>query len=138
MRTRRFVLPGLLPTAANATLLAAVVLSASALPAAAVDSPGRDDGAKVRYIVQYAGEADVPAEVTRLKSQGIGVGRSYSHAFRGALVTATPAQAAALSRSAGVASVEVDAPVRITETQQPAPWGLDRAHSQRSPRICPM
>lgn len=133
MRTRRFVLPGLLPAAANATLLAAVVLSASALPAAAVDSPGRDDGAKVRYIVQYAGEADVPAEVTRLKSQGIGVGRSYSHAFRGVLVTATPAQAAALSRSAGVASVEVDAPVRITETQQPAPWGLDRVDQRPLP-----
>lgn len=143
MRTRRFVLPGLLlppislpavvPAAVNATLLAAVVLSASALPAEAVENAGNDGGARGRYIVQYAGEADVPAEVTRLKSQGIGVGRSYSHALRGALVTATPAQAAALSRSAGVVSVEVDAPVGITETQQPAPWGLDRVDQRPLP-----
>ena len=133
MRTRRFVLPGLSLPAVNATLLAAVVLSTSALPAEAVEGAGNDGGAKNRYIVQYAGEADVPAEVTRLTSQGIGVGRSYSHALRGALVTATPAQAAALSRSAGVVSVEVDAPVRITGTQQPAPWGLDRVDQRPLP-----
>ncbi|PTT60884.1 S8 family serine peptidase, partial [Arthrobacter sp. HMWF013] len=133
MRTRRFVLPGLSLPAVNATLLAAVVLSTSALPAEAVKGAGNDGGAKNRYIVQYAGEADVPAEVTRLTSQGIGVGRSYSHALRGALVTATPAQAAALSRSAGVVSVEVDAPVRITGTQQPAPWGLDRVDQRPLP-----
>ncbi|MGM9471512.1 S8 family serine peptidase [Pseudarthrobacter sp. YS3] len=128
MRTRRFVLP-----AANATLIAAVVLAATALPAVAADGAGNDGGARNRYIVQYAGGADVPAEVTRLKSQGIAVGRSFTHALRGAVVTATPAQAAALSRSAGVASVEVDAPVGITETQQPAPWGLDRVDQRALP-----
>ena len=128
MRTRRFVLP-----AANATLIAAVVLAATALPAVAADGAGNDDGARNRYIVQYAGTADVPAEVTRLKAQGIAVGRSFSHALRGALITATPAQAAAVSRSAGVASVEVDAPVGITETQQPAPWGLDRVDQRALP-----
>ncbi|WP_426226609.1 S8 family serine peptidase [Pseudarthrobacter sp. DSP2-3-2b1] len=133
MRTRRFVLPRVALPAVITPLIAAVILSASALPAAAVDRSGNDGGAKNRYIVQYAGEADVPAEVARLKSQGIGVGRSYSHALRGAQVMATPAQAAALSRSAGVVAVEIDAPVRITGTQQPAPWGLDRVDQRPLP-----
>jgi len=84
-------------------------------------------------LVRYAAETDIPAEVARLKSQGIGVGRSFSHALRGAVVTATPAQAAELSRSAGVASVEVDAPVTVSATEQPAPWGLDRVDQHALP-----
>jgi subtilisin family serine protease len=63
----------------------------------------------------------------------MGVGRTFSQAVRGAVVTATPAQAATLSRSAGVASVEVDAPVSISATQQPAPWGLDRVDQRPLP-----
>jgi subtilisin family serine protease len=68
----------------------------------------------------------------------MGVGRTFSQALRGAVVTATPAQAAALSRSAHVASVELDALVSISETsisgtQQPAPWGLDRVDQHSLP-----
>lgn len=125
MRTFRLVPP------AAATLLAAIALTASGLPAGAVAPAGND--ASVRYLVRYAAETDVPAEVARLKSQGIGVGRSFSHALRGAVVTATPAQAAALSRSAGVLSVEVDAPVTVSATEQPAPWGLDRVDQRALP-----
>ena len=125
MRTFRFVSP------AAATLLAAAAIAASGLPAAAVAPAGND--ASVRYLVRYAAETDIPAEVARLKSQGIGVGRSFSHALRGAVVTATPAQAAELSRSAGVASVEVDAPVTVSATEQPAPWGLDRVDQHALP-----
>ena len=125
MRTFRFVSP------AAATLLAAAAIAASGLPAAAIAPAGND--ASVRYLVRYAAETDIPAEVARLKSQGIGVGRSFSHALRGAVVTATPAQAAELSRSAGVASVEVDAPVTVSATEQPAPWGLDRVDQHALP-----
>ncbi|HBH59881.1 MAG TPA: serine protease [Arthrobacter bacterium] len=116
---------------AAATLLAAAAIAASGLPAAAIAPAGND--ASVRYLVRYAAETDIPAEVARLKSQGIGVGRSFSHALRGAVVTATPAQAAELSRSAGVASVEVDAPVTVSATEQPAPWGLDRVDQHALP-----
>lgn len=119
MRTLRFVLP------AAALLISAVTLSASGLPAGTA--------ASVRYLVRYAAETDVPAEVARLKTEGIGVGRSFSHALRGAVVTATPAQAAALARSARVASVEVDAPITVSATQQPAPWGLDRVDQRELP-----
>ncbi|MET3203656.1 S8 family serine peptidase [Arthrobacter sp. UYEF13] len=129
MLTRRFVLP------AAALLISAVALSASGLPAGAVEPAPAPAGtaASVRYLVRYAAETDVPAEVARLKTEGIGVGRSFSHALRGAVVTATPAQAAALARSARVASVEVDAPITVSATQQPAPWGLDRVDQRALP-----
>lgn len=125
MRTFRFVLP------AAAILLSAVALTASGLPATAATPAGSD--ASVRYLVRYAAETDVLAETARLKSQGIGVERSFTHALRGTVVTATPAQAAALSRSAGVSSVEVDARVTASATQQPAPWGLDRVDQRALP-----
>ncbi|MHA7291060.1 S8 family serine peptidase [Arthrobacter sp. MDT3-24] len=129
MRTHRFVLT------AAAMVISAVALTASGLPASAVAPPLAPSGndASVRYLVRYAAGTDVPAEAARLKSQGLGVGRSFSHALRGAVVTATPAQAAALSRSAGVASVEVDAPITLSATQQPAPWGLDRVDQRPLP-----
>jgi subtilisin family serine protease len=114
-------------------LITAAVLAAPALPASAADRGATATEAGVRYLVRYAPGTDVPAEAARLKSQGIGVGRSFSHALRGAVVTATPGQAAALSRAAGVASVEVDAPVTVSESQQTAPWGLDRVDQRALP-----
>lgn len=112
-------------------LVTAVALAATALPAAAV-APA-EASTSSRYIVRYVAGADVAAEAAAHKAQGLGVGRTFSHAFRGAVVTATAAQAAALSRSARVASVEVDAPVSISATQQPAPWGLDRVDQRPLP-----
>ena len=112
-------------------LVTAVALAATALPAAAV-APA-EAGTSSRYIVRYAAGSDVAAETTAHRSQGMGVGRTFSQAVRGAVVTATPAQAAALSRSARVASVEVDARVSISTTQQPAPWGLDRVDQRPLP-----
>ncbi|MEO8284022.1 MAG: S8 family serine peptidase [Pseudarthrobacter sp.] len=127
MRLLRFVLP------AATMLIAASVLAVPPLPATAADRAGTGNEASLRYLVRYAPGTDVPAAAARLKSQGIGVGRSFSHAFLGAAVTATPAQAAALSRSEGVASVELDAPVTVLETQQTAPWGLDRVDQRALP-----
>jgi subtilisin family serine protease len=61
------------------------------------------------------------------------VGRTFSIAIRGAVVTATAGQAAALKRSARFAAVEADALVSLSETQQPAPWGLDRTDQRNLP-----
>ena len=119
----------MLPTAA--VLASAVVLSAASVPAAAAQPA--DAGAEGRYIVQYAANVDVAEEAAGLRSQGLAIGRTFTHAFRGAVVTASPAQAAALVRSGRVVSVEADAPVRIAETQQPAPWGLDRVDQRPLP-----
>lgn len=112
-------------------MLVSAVLSAAALPAAAV-APA-DPGATGRYIVQYAPGTDVAAEAAGLQAQGLAVGRTFTHAIRGALVTASPAQAAALAKSGRVVSVEADALVGISDTQQPAPWGLDRVDQRPLP-----
>ena len=73
------------------------------------------------------------AEARSLRSRNIAVGRTFSKAVRGAVVTATPGQAAELKRAARVAGVELDAPVTFAETQQPAPWGLDRIDQRTLP-----
>jgi subtilisin family serine protease len=133
IRTRFFALPAL------TALLSAVVLSTASLPAAAAPTPaapapaGGAGNATGRYIVQYAAAADVAAEVSGLRGQGLAVGRTFEHALRGAVVSANPAQAAALARSGKVLSVEPDAPVTLSGTEQPAPWGLDRADQRSLP-----
>ncbi|MBX7442275.1 MULTISPECIES: S8 family serine peptidase [unclassified Arthrobacter] len=110
-------------------VLSAVALSAAAVPAAAAAAAATSG----RYIVQFPAAADVPAEAAGLRAQGLGVGRTFAHALRAAVVTATPAQAAALAMSGKVLSVEADAPVSVSGTQQPAPWGLDRADQRTLP-----
>ncbi|MGF9648204.1 S8 family peptidase, partial [Pseudarthrobacter oxydans] len=116
---------------AAAVLVSAVALSTASVPASA--APPADAGETSRYIVRYAANADVAAEAAGLRTQGLGVGRTFAHAVRGAVVTANPAQAAALARSGRVVSVEADAPVRLSATQQPAPWGLDRVDQRPLP-----
>ncbi|MGX1159531.1 subtilisin family serine protease [Arthrobacter sp. SLBN-100] len=124
IRTPAFVL------SAAAVLVSAVALAATAVPASAVPPAGT--GA-TRYIVQYSANADVAAEAAGLRAQGVAVGRTFSHAVRAAVVTANPAQAAALARSGRVVSVEVDLPVTVSATEQPAPWGLDRIDQKSLP-----
>lgn len=102
----------------------------ASLPAAAAPAPVAGAG---RYIVQYAATADVAAEVAGLRGQGLAVGRTFEHALRGAVITANPAQAAALAKSGKVLSVEADAPVKVSGTEQPAPWGLDRTDQRALP-----
>lgn len=115
-------------------LLSATALSAVSLPAAAAPAVPGDSGSPTgRYIIQYAATADVAAEVSGLRDQGLAVGRTFEHAVRGAVVTANPAQAAALAKSGKVLSVEPDAPVKISATEQPAPWGLDRSDQRALP-----
>ncbi|GAA5199622.1 hypothetical protein GCM10023346_39870 [Arthrobacter gyeryongensis] len=53
--------------------------------------------------------------------------------MQGAVVTATPAQADELKRSGQVAAVEVDAPLKVSATEQGAPWGLDRIDQRTLP-----
>jgi len=131
IRTRSFLLPAL------TALLSAVALSTASLPAvAAPASPAGSGGAgnaTGRYIVQYTPGTDVAAQVSGLHGQGLAVGRTFEHAIRGAVVTANPAQAAALAKSGKVLSVEPDAPVKVSGTEQPAPWGLDRADQRALP-----
>ncbi|MFE4833427.1 S8 family serine peptidase [Arthrobacter sp. NPDC056691] len=89
--------------------------------------------APARYIVRYSAGTDVSSAVRNLRSRNIGIGRTFAKAIRGAVVTATPGQAAELKRSAGVAAVELDAPVTAADTQQSATWGLDRIDQRALP-----
>jgi subtilisin family serine protease len=124
-------LASLLLTALAVT--SAGVTAGAASPAATDSEAAAAGGATARYLVRYAAGTDVPSEVRSLRSRKIAVGRTFSKALRGAVVTATPAQAAELKRSAQVAAVEIDAPVTAAETQQPAPWGLDRIDQRALP-----
>ena len=72
MLTRRFVLP------AAALLISAVALSASGLPAGAVEPAPAPAGtaASVRYLVRYAAETDVPARRRGYRDAGASRGVS--------------------------------------------------------------
>ncbi|MBT2530694.1 S8 family peptidase [Arthrobacter sp. ISL-48] len=86
-----------------------------------------------RYLVRFAPGADVPGEARALRAQGIGVTRTFETAVQGASIKANAAQAAALAGSGRALSVEPDLPVTVSETQQPAPWGLDRSDQRTLP-----
>ncbi|WP_254703474.1 S8 family serine peptidase, partial [Pseudarthrobacter sp. C4D7] len=86
-----------------------------------------------RYLVRFATGADVSTEAQSLPWQGVRIGRTFSAAVRGAAVTATKAQAAALARSPRVALVEPDLPVSVSGTQQSPTWGLDRIDQRALP-----
>lgn len=104
--------------------------SASATPAA---SPASPETETARYLVRYAPGTDVADLARTLKSRAVSVRRSFSKAVRGAVITATPAQAAELKRLSHVATIEPDARVTVSATEQPAPWGLDRIDQARLP-----
>ena len=135
------------PLLVSALLIPAAVLSGGSPAAAVAPAPpaspvpaspspatsGEKSGERTRYLVRFAPGTDVESEARALRSRGIGVGRTFSTAVRAAAVSATPGQAAALARTAGVAGIEVDAPVTISETQSAPPWGLDRIDQRSLP-----
>src|SRR6476620_3395528 len=51
-----------------------------------------------RYLVRFTKGSDVATEAQSLQVQGVRIGRTFSAAVRGAAITATKAQAAALAR----------------------------------------
>src|SRR6478735_8445587 len=86
-----------------------------------------------RYLVRFTKGSDVATEAQSLQVQGVRIGRTFSAAVRGAAITATKAQAAALARSPRVALIEPDLPVTVADTQQSPPWGLDRIDQRALP-----
>ncbi|PNH79994.1 serine protease [Arthrobacter sp. AFG20] len=114
-------------------LLTALAAPTAGVSAGAAASETGAASAAARYIVRYSAGTDVSSAVRNLRSRNIAVGRTFAKAIRGAVVTATPGQAAELMRSAGVAAVELDAPVTAADTQQSAAWGLDRVDQRALP-----
>jgi subtilisin family serine protease len=132
LRKPKIFSPRLLHSALVSLLLTTAAVTSAGVSAATA-SPADHTGGTVRYLVKYAPGTDVASQTETLRSRNIPVGRTFSAALRGAVVTATAAQAADLRRSAQVAAVEVDASVTVAETQQDAPWGLDRVDQRALP-----
>ncbi|WP_423184124.1 S8 family serine peptidase [Arthrobacter sp. NyZ413] len=112
-----------LPAQADSSPTAGTGPAASTGPAAGED----------RYLVHYVPGTDVAGKAQELRSEGVAVDKTFTHAVKGAVVTATPAKAAQLAKSSRVASVELDTPVRISGTESPAPWNLDRIDQRALP-----
>ena len=66
---------------------------------------GSKQSGTARYLVRYTAGTDVAEEAGKLRSRKISVGRTFEKALRGAVVTATAAQAAEFKRSSRVAAV---------------------------------
>ncbi|MDE8587070.1 S8 family serine peptidase [Arthrobacter sp. NQ4] len=136
---------------AGAVLAAAAAVMLAAPPATAftpaatvapLPSPAVSGGAQAagplagdegRYLVSFTKGSDVATEAQSLRSQGVRVGRTFSAAVRGAAITATKAQAAALAHSPRISLIEPDSPVSVSDTQQSPPWGLDRIDQRALP-----
>jgi subtilisin family serine protease len=116
------VFPRLFAAAACAALVAATPSFASA----AAPTPAADDEGPTRYLVQFAPGTDVASAARDLRGRGVAVRQTFRHALDGAVVSATPAQAAVLVRDPGVLTVEQDRVVQASGTQRDATWGLDR------------
>ena len=123
------VVSRLLAAAACAALVAATPSFASA----AAPAPTATDGSPTRYLVQFAPGTDVDSAARELRGRGVAVPRTFRHALRGAVVSATSAQAADLARDPGVLSVEEDLVVHASGTQRDATWGLDRLDQRALP-----
>ena len=125
------LLTALAVTSAGVTSATADAATDAAAGSAASGSAKQSGTA--RYLVRFTAGTDVAAEAGKLRSQKIAVGRTFEKTLRAAVVTATRAQAAEFKRSSRVAAVEIDAPVTASETQQSAPWGLDRIDQRALP-----
>ena len=89
-----------------------------------------------QYIVvlSRAGNVDAGAEAGRITSlYRAKVGRIWRHALKGFVAQMSAAEAEALANDPGVALVEEDGVITISDTQNPATWGLDRIDQRNLP-----
>lgn len=86
-----------------------------------------------RYVVRYVPGTDVTAAARAMRADGMAVGRTFTRAVDGAVVTLTPSEAAVLARSPGVLSVERDVLFTVADTQTNPTWGLDRVDQRTLP-----
>lgn len=109
------------------------ISSAEARATGEVTPLAADPDQSRRYLVRYSRGTDMRAEAAELREDGVAVRRTFARAVNAAVVSATPAEAADLARSADVLDVEPDTPVQVTQTQPRPPWGLDRIDQRTRP-----
>lgn len=111
----------------------------SAVPASTAAAPATPATAGpaglLDVIVTLKPGADAPAAARALVTRKGGrVNQVYSHALNGFAATLTDSLFALLRADSRVQSVELDQPVRISDTQSPTPsWGLDRVDQRNLP-----
>lgn len=81
-----------------------------------------------RYVVQFTQGSDVAVQAQAVAAEGAAVGQRFRHSIKGAVVTASPEEAARIEAMPGVAMVEPDMAVYATES-----WGLDRIDQRTLP-----
>jgi subtilisin family serine protease len=141
--TRRLV-------AAGGLAMAALVASATVLPAAAepVRRPQASSSLSTYIVTLDTGESPTAAAADDITSAEISTearhqlddhrpgarpGRVYRHALHGYTAQLTADQADALADDPGVAAVEPDVAIRAFDTQPNAPWSLDRVDQRDLP-----
>jgi subtilisin family serine protease len=119
--------------------LTLLVTGSTAAPARGVRPEAKFIGAPPSGVAAQHWIATV-SPVTRIAasvaaSEGVGahVVRQFTHAIRGFAFTATPAQALAVAGGHDVLSIEADRPVHLTDTQEGAPWPIDRIDQRLQP-----
>ena len=116
-----------------APLLTLSLSGLAALPPAFAQGPPADgrDG----YIVVLKDSVGNPAAVAAEHGRRFGtdVTQVYTHALKGYAARATGAAVGEIRNDSRVAHVERDLPVTASQTQAPAPWGLDRIDQRALP-----
>ena len=115
--------------AAVAAILAASVIFATSPDPAAAELP------LTRYIVTLADDVTDPAAVARAQVGAVGgsIGHVYTAALKGYAASLTEAGAARLAADPRVRAIELDGVVRLSATQSPATWGIDRTDQRALP-----
>jgi subtilisin family serine protease len=122
--------PRTLAALAAASLLPALVVTVLAPSATA--APGSAADVRTTYLVTLdRGVEPTTAASAAGRAVGADVTHVYRHALRGYAARLTPAAAARLARTPGVAAVVPDRPVSIAA--QTIPTGIDRIDAEQSP-----
>ncbi|WP_443033255.1 S8 family serine peptidase [Streptomyces sp. CS62] len=115
--------------------VAALVVASAVLPGqpAAALSVHRATADYVVVLRDGSSRSAVRVVAAEVEEEGGHVRAVFDTAFSGFAVRTTPARAAALAADPRVVSVEPDSEFRISGTQDPAPWSLDRLDQRALP-----
>jgi subtilisin family serine protease len=104
--------------------------SASACLRAASKSSG-DQTAD--YIIRFRPGSDAAAEASAVRAVQASVKHEFTSVLQGVAASLTADQVECLSARAGVEAIEPDVAMATTDTQNKAPWGLDRIDQRTLP-----